>query len=146
MAHVGILTCSSAVQEMGCSSSMLCFDAAYDKTGALSAYPGDIRIKGIISCAGCPGKLGARKILRRVNALVASGVDVLHLGNCMVTHCPFIAKYEQAIREANPELKIVRGVHPAPLPPEQMAQVGERYVAELNAQRPTTPEIIKECA
>jgi predicted metal-binding protein len=143
MANVGILTCSSAVQEMGCSG-FACFDAAYDKTGEFSAYPGDIRIKGIISCSGCPGKSGIGKILRRVNSLIASGIDTLNLGNCMVSHCPFITRYEQAIQEAHPALKIVRGVH-AYTPEEQMARIGERYVAELTAQRPTTPEIVRDC-
>jgi len=142
MTNVGILTCSNSVNEMACSS-LSCFNAAYDRTGALGEHNDEIRIKGMVNCAGCPTKIGFGKILRRVNSLIASGIEVLHFGNCMVGFCPFISKYEQAIQEANPGLKIVRGVHPVP-PDDAMANLGERFVAELTSQRPTTPELVKE--
>ncbi len=143
MANVGILTCASHAQELGCSG-FLCYDAAYAKTGEFSGHEGDIRIKGVISCAGCPGKFGAERIVRRVNSLVASGVEILHFGNCMMMQCPFVAKYEKAIREAHPDLRIVHGVHPSPYSEEMLPAVGERVTRLFTEQRPTTPEISLE--
>ena len=143
MTNVGILTCANSVQEMACSG-FLCYKAAYEKSGAFADHPEEIRIKGMISCAGCPTKNGFEKILRRVNSLVASGVEVMHFGNCMVGSCPFLAKYEKTIQENHPSLKIVHGVHDSPYPPEIMAKVGERAHAVFNEPRPTAPEIIQE--
>lgn len=98
----------------------------------------------MISCAGCPGKFGYEKILRKINALVASGAEVLHLAKCMVEFCPFISKYEQVIQKAYPTLKIVRGTHADPYKSEAlMGKIAEETLAVLTKQTKTAPEIVE---
>jgi predicted metal-binding protein len=139
MTNIGILTCSNSTQDVGCSS-FGCLNAAYDREGTFAQYPEGVRIKGIINCAGCPGLRGHDKILKRVRALVASGVEAIHLGACMVMGCPFVAKYEKAINQAYPDLKVVRGTHAAP-PAELADLLMQKLTDRLVAQGETVPEI-----
>jgi predicted metal-binding protein len=139
MTDIGILTCSNATQHVGCSS-FGCLGAAYDREGAFAQYPDGVRIKGIINCAGCPGTHGHGKILKRVNALVASGVQAIHMSNCMVGGCPFIGKYENVIKEAHPGVEIRRGTHPQP-PAEMFEKIRQQVGDQLVAQGRTIPEI-----
>jgi predicted metal-binding protein len=139
MINIGILTCSNSINESGCSG-IGCYDAAYDRTGKLGEHGQEIRLKGVINCAGCPGKSGFDKILRRVRSLVASGAEAIHLGNCMELYCPFISKYEEAISKAFPELKVVRGVHPSP--PAEILSVVENNKEIRGYDRPTSIEVI----
>lgn len=129
MTFIGILTCSNTSQDIGCSSSA-CFHAAYEKDGTFAAYGDEVRIAGVINCAGCPGRDGHDKILRRVSALTASGVQAIHLSSCMTKWCPFVAKYESAIKAAHPEVAVVRGTH-APLPERIMARLETMVHDEL---------------
>jgi len=140
MVKVGILTCSNSVNESGCSG-IGCHDAAYSRTGKLGEHGEEVRIMGMINCAGCPGKSGFDKILRRVRSLTASGAEVLHLGNCMEVYCPFISKYEQAINQAFPDLKVVRGVHNSP--PEEILDVINKNEDIRGYNRPTSIEVLK---
>jgi predicted metal-binding protein len=142
MPDIGILTCSNTTQDVGCSS-FGCLKAAYAGEGTFGAYPDSVRVMGIINCAGCPGLRSHDKILRRVGALAASGVSAVHFAYCMVEGCPFLPKYERAIREAFPELTLVRGSHPAP-----PAQVEEPLLREIGhwlvAPRKSIPEIARD--
>ena len=139
MTDIGILTCSNTTQDIGCSS-FGCLNAAYEGGGTFAQYPEGVRVKGIINCAGCPGTLGHAKILKRVKALIASGVEAIHMGSCMAGYCPFVAKYEKEITQAHPGVKVVRGTHPSP-PAEMMEMLKERMVAQLVAQGETIPEM-----
>lgn len=137
MTDIGILTCSNTTQDVGCSV-FGCLRAANAAQAPFSPaeYPGGVRVVGVISCAGCAGRRSHEKILRRVGALVASGARAVHLATCMVDGCPFVARYEGAIREAFPELALVRGTHATP--PEAFL---ERLDAALVAPRQSVPEI-----
>ncbi len=139
MTDIGILTCSNTTQDVGCSA-FGCLKAAYASEGAFAAYADGVRVLGVINCAGCPGKTGHDKILRRVGALAASGVSAIHLSFCMLNTCPFVAKYETAITKAFPELTVVRGTHP-----ELAREIEEPLLQEIGywqtAPRKTVPEI-----
>ncbi|WP_428564066.1 MAG: CGGC domain-containing protein [Solidesulfovibrio sp. DCME] len=139
MTDIGILTCSNTTQDVGCSA-FGCLKAAAAGEGVFAAYPDGARVVGLINCAGCPGSHAHDKILRRVGALVASGVEAIHFAYCMVKGCPFLGKYERTIREAFPGLTLVRGSHPAPPP-----QVEEPLLQEIGqwmvAPRKSIPEI-----
>ena len=135
MTDIGILTCSNTTQDVGCSC-VGCLKTAHEGLPPFDAYPDGVRVLGIINCAGCPGKQGHGKILRRVGALAASGVSVIHLATCLTESCPFVGKYESVIKEAFPDLAVVRGTHPAP-PGEFLEQVG----VWLTAPRKSVPEI-----
>jgi predicted metal-binding protein len=66
---------------------------------------------GLVQCAGCPTKVAPGKILRKIRSLVEYKIDALHFAYCMTTLCPFLGKYEKEIKNAYPDLKIVRGTH-----------------------------------
>ncbi|WP_300161139.1 CGGC domain-containing protein [Solidesulfovibrio sp.] len=142
MTDIGILTCSNTTQDVGCSA-FGCLKAAYEGEGAFSAYPDGVRVMGVINCAGCAGKRSQAKILRRVGALAASGVSAVHLSFCLLNSCPFVAKYEAAIKEAFPDLAVVRGSHPA-LPEEIEGPLLEEIGYWMTAPRKSVPEIGRE--
>jgi len=66
MARIGILTCSNATQELGCSS-ISCLADLRKRKGAFANYPADERLDlvGIINCPGCPTLAGPSKLLKR---------------------------------------------------------------------------------
>lgn len=139
MTDIGILTCSNTTQDVGCSA-FGCLKAAHEGMGGFAAYPDGVRVLGVINCAGCPGKHSHDKILRRVGALAASGVSAIHLSFCMLNNCPFVAKYEAAIKNAFPDLKVVRGTHPE-LGEEIEGPLLEEIGYWQTAPRKTVPEI-----
>ncbi len=112
MARIGILTCSNCTQDANCAS-VVCLGDMRKKTGLFARYSDEnnLDLIGIISCAGCPTIAAPEKILKRVKALAAYRLDALHFSYCMTALCPFIKKYEKAILEAYPDLKIVHGTH-----------------------------------
>jgi Predicted metal-binding protein len=143
MTKVGILTCSSSVQDTVCSS-YLCFEAVHGKTGEFARYEDEVQVQGITSCAGCAGSVFAAKILRRVASLKAAGAEVIHMAKCMSDGCPFATKYEKLIREAFPNLPLVRGTHPSPVESEEdKKRIGAAIVATITELRPTGPEIVE---
>ena len=78
-----------------------------------------------------------------MNALAASGADVIHMATCMVQICPFVAKYEKAILAENPNLTVVRGTHPE-APQAIMEQMREHMLEQLTAPGRTVPEIARD--
>lgn len=139
MKKIGLLTCSNMTQNVGCSS-FKCLESAYDRDGEFARYDEEVRVLGVVNCAGCPGTTGHEKILKRVNALAASGVSAIHMTSCMVHNCPFVAKYEKVIRQALPDLEVVRGTH-APLPPQVQEKLMDLVHAELTAPGLTVPQM-----
>lgn len=119
MARIGILTCSNATQDLGCSSAS-CLSDFRKRKGAFEAYPeGEpLELVGIINCPGCPTLTGADKLLQRIRALTDFRVDVIHFTYCMKALCPFREKYKSALEEAFPEIRVVVGTHREGLAPE----------------------------
>jgi len=70
MARIGILTCSNATQELGCSS-VSCLADFRKRRGTFSEYPEDekLTLVGIINCPGCPTLVESDKLLQRIRAL-----------------------------------------------------------------------------
>lgn len=120
MARIGILTCSNATQELGCSS-VSCLSDLRKRKGAFAAYPAEqpLDLVGIINCPGCPTLTGADKLLQRIRALTEFRVDAIHFTYCIKALCPFKEKYEKALREAFPSVKIVVGTHQEHVTPEE---------------------------
>ncbi|MEJ2184115.1 MAG: CGGC domain-containing protein [Nitrospirota bacterium] len=112
MARIGILTCSNATGELGCSSAS-CLADLRKRRGAFARYAEGERVDlvGIISCAGCPTLAGPEKLLARVRGLTGFRVDAIHLANCVKAFCPFREKYVRALREAFPDIEIIPGTH-----------------------------------
>lgn len=112
MARIGILTCSNATQDLGCSS-VSCLADFRKRRGTFALYSAaePLDLVGLINCPGCPTVVGPAKLLQRIRALTEFRVDVIHFTNCIKSLCPFKEKYEKAITEAFPNIKVVIGTH-----------------------------------
>jgi predicted metal-binding protein len=119
MARIGILTCSNATQDLGCSS-VSCLADFRKRKGTFTDYLQDekLTLVGIINCAGCPTIIGPDKLLKRIRALTEFGVDAIHFSYCMKALCPFKEKYKVALEKAFPNIKIVIGTHQEHITPE----------------------------
>ncbi len=140
MARIGILTCSNATQDLGCSS-VSCLADFRKRKGTFASYPPDEKLTliGIISCSGCPTLTGPDKLLERVRALTDFGVDAIHFTYCMKALCPFKEKYRAALEEAFPKIRVVIGTHEEHVTPEEY----RRRVKKLFCQpRKTMVDII----
>ena len=117
MARIGILTCSNATQELGCSSAS-CLSDFRKRKGTFAGYPKEqpLDLVGIINCPGCPTLTGPDKLLQRVKALIDFRVDAIHFSYCMKALCPFQGQYKKAIEEAFPEVRVIVGTHAEPGP------------------------------
>ena len=120
MARIGILTCSNATQDLGCSS-VSCLSDFRKRRGTFAEYPQEdkLTLVGIISCPGCPTLIGPDKLLQRIRALVEFRVDAIHFTYCMKVLCPFKEKYNAALERAFPNIKIIIGTHEEHVSPEE---------------------------
>lgn len=120
MARIGILTCSNATQDLGCSSAS-CLADLRKRRWTFADYSKDepLDLVGIINCPGCPTLTGADKLLQRIRALTEFRVNAIHFTYCMKALCPFKEKYKTALEEAFPNIKIVIGTHQEHVTPEE---------------------------
>ena len=140
MARIGILTCSNATQDLGCSSAS-CLADLRKRRGTFADYPIDepLDLVGIINCPGCPTLTGPDKSLQRIRALTEFRVDAIHFTYCMKVLCPFKGKYKAALEEAFPNIKIVIGTHQENITPEEYR---ERVKNLFNQPRKTMVDLI----
>ena len=120
MAKIGILTCSNATQDLGCSS-VSCLADFRRRKGMFAQYSQEekLTLMGIINCPGCPTLAGPEKLLGRIRALTDFGVDTIHFSFCVKALCPFKEKYKTALEEASPNIKIILGTHEEHNTPEE---------------------------
>ena len=123
MARIGILTCSNATQDLGCSS-VSCLRDLRKRLGAFERYKNDdiLDLVGIINCAGCPTLAGPDKLLSRIRALTEFRIDAVHFTYCMDALCPFKSKYKALLEEYFPDIEIVVGTHEAHVTHEQFRE------------------------
>lgn len=140
MTKIGILTCSNATQDLGCSSAS-CLASFRKRSGAFAEYPEekDLELTGIINCPGCPTLTGPDKLLQRIKGLTEFGVDAIHFTYCVKALCPFKEKYRKSLAEAFPGIKIVAGTHESRLTPEQFR---EKIRTLFNQDRKTMVDVI----
>ena len=140
MAKIGILTCSNATQDLGCSS-VSCLADFRKRKGTFAEYSDNekLTLAGIINCPGCPTLTGPDKLLQRIRALTEFGVDTIHFSYCMKALCPFKEKYREAVEQAFPKIRIVIGTHEEHVTPEEF----RRRVQKLfRQQRKTMVDVI----
>ena len=120
MARIGILTCSNATQDLGCSS-VSCLADFRKRRGTFAQYTQDekLTLVGIINCPGCPTLTGPDKLLNRIKALTEFKVDTIHFTYCMKALCSFKEKYKKAVEESFPSIKVVIGTHEEHVTPEE---------------------------
>lgn len=144
MAKIGIMTCSNATQELGCSS-VSCLADFRKRNGSFAEYPEEDKIilSGIINCPGCPTLTGPDKLLGRIRALTEFGVNVIHFSNCVKSLCPFKEKYRLAIEQSYPDIKVVIGTHEEHITAEDFR---DRVKNLFNQDRKSMIDIILEKA
>lgn len=120
MIRIGIMTCSNATQDLGCSS-VSCLADLRKRRGAFADYPAheSLSLVGVINCPGCPTLAGPDKLVRRIRALTEFRVDAIHFTFCVKALCPFREKYRKAIEEAYPAVKVIIGTHQEHVAPEE---------------------------
>ena len=123
MARIGILACSNATQDLGCSS-VSCLADFRKRKGTFAAYPPEekLTLVGIINCPGCPTLTGPDKLLQRLRALTEFRVDSIHFTYCLKALCPFQEKYRKALEEEFPNIRIIIGTHEEHVTPEEFRQ------------------------
>ena len=142
MARIGILTCSNATQDLGCSSAS-CLADFRKRKGSFERYPAEepLNLVGIINCPGCPTLTGPDKLLMRIRGLTELKVDAIHFSYCVKTLCPFMQKYKNALEKAFPNIKIVIGTHEEHITPEEYR---ERVKKLFCQPRKTMVDVILE--
>ncbi len=140
MARIGILTCSNATQDLGCSS-VSCLADLRKRRGTFASYPADepLDLVGIINCPGCPTLTGADKLISRIRALTEFRVDAVHLSYCMKALCPFKEKYKIALEENFPGIEFIVGTHEEHITADEFKK---RVKSVFNQQRKTMVDII----
>jgi predicted metal-binding protein len=141
MARIGILTCSNATQDLGCSS-VSCLRELRKRNGAFERYNDEetIDLVGVINCAGCPTLAGYEKLLGRIRALTEFNVDAIHFSFCVDALCPFKSKFRSLLEEHFPDIQIVMGTHGSKAAHDQY----RKKINELFCQpRKTMVDIIK---
>jgi predicted metal-binding protein len=120
MARIGILTCSNATQDLGCSSAS-CLADFRKRKGTFAEYPADERLDlvGIINCPGCPTLTGADKLMQRIKGLTEFRIEAIHFTYCMKALCPFKERYKSELEDAFPHVKIIIGTHEEHIAPEE---------------------------
>jgi predicted metal-binding protein len=123
MAKIGVLTCSNATQDLGCSS-VSCLSDFRKRKGTFSGYPENEKLTliGIINCPGCPTLTGPDKLLERIRALTDLGVDAIHFSYCLKALCPFKEKYKDALAQSFPDIRIVLGTHQEHMTPDEFRE------------------------
>lgn len=131
MARIGILTCTNATQDLGCSSAT-CLADLRKRKGAFSEYPENekLTLVGIINCPGCPTLTGADKLIERIRGLTDFGIDTIHFSFCMKALCPFKEKYKHALEQSFPNTRIVIGTHQENAAPEEFRKRVKRLFCQ----------------
>ena len=131
MARIGILTCSNATQELGCSS-VSCLADFRKRRGTFSEYPEkeNLILVGIINCPGCPTLVGADKLLQRIRALTEFRMDAIHFTYCIKALCPFKEKHKKALEDNFQNLKIIIGTHEEHITPEEFRERVKRLFCQ----------------
>lgn len=140
MPRLGILTCTNATQDLGCSS-VSCLADLRKRRGTFAAYPAGepVDLVGIINCPGCPTLTGPDKLLQRIKGLTEFRVEVIHFSNCVKAFCPFLEKYRGALEQEFPKIAIVIGTHQEHITPEEFR---ERVKKLFNQPRKTMVDVI----
>lgn len=140
MARIGILTCSNATQDLGCSS-VSCLADLRKRRGTFKNHPVDepLDLVGIINCPGCPTLTGPDKLLLRIRALTEFRTGTIHFANCVKSLCPFQEQYRRAIESSFPGISVVIGTHQEHITPEEFRSRVKRL---FNQQRKTMVDMI----
>jgi len=91
--RVGIIRCAAYSEKC---AGYKCFPALRERTGPFAEYEDELLLIGFDTCGGCSrNEMG--KIVDRAVRLRDRGAEVIHLGNCLVSACPWAQVFRDAI-------------------------------------------------
>jgi predicted metal-binding protein len=113
MTKILIVGCKNTMDDVciGCSRCLVGFNR---REGAFEAYKDrDAQVMGVLSCGGCPGSSIVMRLaqVKLWNLPLQEKPDVIHVGPCLVDHCPEAETILKKI-EAKAGIPVVRATHP----------------------------------
>ena len=106
MPKLGIIRCDAYTDKC---AGYKCFPAVRERAAAFAAYPGPVELVGFDTCGGCD-RNQTDKIVARAQRLKEKGAEVIHLGNCLKSVCPWTDLFATSIAQ-QVGLPVVRGTH-----------------------------------
>jgi predicted metal-binding protein len=112
MDKVLIIGCKRTMDDVciGCSRCLVAFNR---REGEFTRYGQDAEVMGLLSCGDCPGA-GIVPRLAQVklwNAPLEEKPTKIHLGPCLVDHCPYVGVIAEKIK-AKAGCEVIEGTHP----------------------------------
>lgn len=113
MEKVLIIGCKKAMDDVciGCSRCLVGFNR---REGVFEIYEGeDAQVMGLLSCGDCPGAAIVTRLaqVKLWNAPMDEKPTVVHIGPCIVDHCPYAETIIKKIK-AKSGIKVIEGTHP----------------------------------
>lgn len=112
--RVAIVKCQMISEQNFCPGDAKCFVAFSRREGEFSRYK-DARIVGIVDCGGCEGNenrvLCSLSLLKLQLAALNEGVDVVHVGTCIMKYCKRKEDLIKWIKQKS-GVEVVEGTHP----------------------------------
>ncbi|RLI85145.1 MAG: CGGC domain-containing protein [Archaeoglobales archaeon] len=108
-----IVSCKKVREQNICPGDAKCMVALMRREGEFERYKDkDAAIVGIVDCGDCPGtrvipNLG---VLKLQLASLNETVDVVHLGTCVVSVCPYKDDIVEALKK-KAGVEVVEGTH-----------------------------------
>ena len=112
MEKILIVGCKKAMDDVciGCSRCLVAFNR---RVGEFEVYDQDAEVMGLLSCGDCPGAAIVTRLaqVKLWNAPQQEKPTKIHLGPCLVDHCPHA---ETIIRKivAKAGIDVIQGTHP----------------------------------
>ncbi len=102
---VGIIRCDRVSESCPAAG---CLSAVREKTGQFEEYS-EAQLVGLDTCGGCNrGK--ADIVVEKAEKLKELGAEAIHLGNCLVSPCPYKDTFAEGI-ENEVAVKVLEGTH-----------------------------------
>ena len=113
MEKILIVGCKRAMDDVciGCSRCLVGFNR---RKGEFARYEGrDAEVLGLLSCGDCPGAAIVTRLaqVKLWNAPMDEKPTVIHLGPCLVDHCPHKDTIVKKIK-AKAGIPVIEGAHP----------------------------------
>jgi len=112
MEKILIVGCKRAMDDVciGCSRCMVAFNR---REGAFSDYGDQAQILGLLNCGDCPGATIVTRLaqLKHWNLPMGEHPTAIHIGPCIVDHCPYKDTLVQKIVNKS-GIRVVEGTHP----------------------------------
>lgn len=113
MEKVLIIGCKKAMDDVciGCSRCLVGFNR---RAGSFGSYKeGEAEVMGLLSCGDCPGAAIVTRLaqVKLWNAPMEEKPTVIHLGPCLVDHCPHAETIIRKIK-AKAGIPVIEGTHP----------------------------------